>query len=359
MGQCIGLDAIRTDIQRQKKDQRSLSGEIEKLRKEIAKMELEFQKSNESVTKKLDDWMSLTEKAEKERTTKETHHQREIAKSIKDIQDLRKEMEQVLHTFGEYKKDNTTILVAIASTGRDPAKLKALVSGEHHHSHHTSHDLAALSGKSTHSEGSGHSTHHHGHNHTHNLHHSQSALVLGSDVHASALESLRDSDEPAHGLHRSNTTAAVSSDARLSVTVEPPASRGGKMSRSKSQAMDGASSSSANGPSKKLKWLDFHLPVVEQGLGFVLGKLSPEEESSLNASRLAMRLQIENPPVVRMIIKGYRDLGDKVNPSRTAGILPGDILEKVDGKQFSSPKEMIEAMKNSSNQVKLTVCRLV
>lgn len=115
--------------------------------------------------------------------------------------------------------------------------------------------------------------------------------------------------------------------------------------------------------------LSFVVPIGEHGIGLVLLTDSGDPLSSTSSAATRGKLSAAQPNSKTgggdalgsfVGVKGFRDMPAGVaNPSRAAGLLPGDRIIGINGSQPSNPTEAVTLMKKAKGSVRLDVVRIV
>jgi hypothetical protein len=369
MGQCLGVDRLRQDVDRQKKELRNSVIEVDKLKKEISDLRTEIERSTKDISEKLDDWILKSKKTEKDRIIKEMENQTEISDASKDVVALRSDLRRLQNEFGQYKKDNTTILVALDKALEKRMALQRVNSGDgllvhppnteklqHHHSYHAT------------------SAHHHHHHHQENgkmsldddpdfpliptndeatqkppAPESKQASVrtslTGKSKFASAARAVQlQSHAVNHFVQLNQEDIAVNNAPTKVPQLNLSSIMGGGIEESK------GSNGSVNGSLKEaaLRKLYFTIAMTESGFGFVLRSLKSYQSNWFET--------IDNgKTVTRMCVKDWRVFEDGKNPAELAGVRIGDILEEVEGQTFSEVADMLTALKETASKKTVTI----
>jgi hypothetical protein len=377
MGQCLGVDRLRHDIDRQKKELRNSVVEVEKLKKEITDLRTEIERSTKEISDNLDDWVLKSKKAEKERIIKEMENQNEISDASKDVVALRGDLRRLQNEFVQYKKDNTTILVALDKALEKRMSLQRVSSSDnvvahpgntekllHHHSYHPG-------------------GHHHHHHHHHTSNHEIGAKVNTDDIDldfplvqtngstygepttlgpaeakpkaaktsgkskfASAARAVQLQNRSVQNMIALNQEDIAANTSPSKVPQLNLATITGQQGAEESK--NGSSNSNLNAEGPSLRKLYFTIAMTESGFGFVL--------RSLKSYQNAWFEPMDNGnKVTRMCVKDWRVFEDGKNPAELAGVRIGDVLEEVEGQTFGEVNDMLTALKDTASRKTVTI----
>ena len=100
------------------------------------------------------------------------------------------------------------------------------------------------------------------------------------------------------------------------------------------------------------------VPIGEHGIGLVL---LTEAGDPLSSSSTAIRAKpTTTQPNSFVGVKGFREMPAGVaNPSKAAGLLPGDRIVGINGNLPSNPTDAVALMKKAKGSVRLDIVRLV
>ena len=105
--------------------------------------------------------------------------------------------------------------------------------------------------------------------------------------------------------------------------------------------------------------LSFVVPIGEHGIGLVLLSDSGDPLSSSTATIVRSKPTTTQPNTF-VGVKGFRDMPAGVaNPSKAAGLLPGDRIVGINGSLPSNPTDAVALMKKAKGSVRLDVVRIV
>ena len=112
--------------------------------------------------------------------------------------------------------------------------------------------------------------------------------------------------------------------------------------------------------------LSFVVPIGEHGIGLVLLTDAGDPLSSTSPAAIKGKpttsIKTGGGDAVGSFVgvKGFRDMPAGVaNPSKAAGLLPGDRIVGINGNLPSNPTEAVALMKKAKGSVKLDVVRVV
>ena len=105
--------------------------------------------------------------------------------------------------------------------------------------------------------------------------------------------------------------------------------------------------------------LSFVVPLGEHGIGLVLLSDSGDPLSSSTATTIRAKTTTTQPNTF-VGVKGFREMPAGVaNPSKAAGLLPGDRIVGINGNLPSNPTDAVALMKKAKGSVRLDVLRIV
>jgi hypothetical protein len=105
--------------------------------------------------------------------------------------------------------------------------------------------------------------------------------------------------------------------------------------------------------------LSFVVPLGEHGIGLVLLSDSGDPLSSSTATTIRAKTTTTQPNTF-VGVKGFREMPAGVaNPSKAAGLLPGDRIVGINGNLPSNPTDAVALMKKAKGSVRLDVIRIV
>lgn len=290
MGQCLGVDKIRLDLDRQKKELRTTVAAVSELRKEIDSLRQEIQTTNKDIADKLDDWVLKSKTNEKERIQKETAHHIEISTASRDVGNLKVDLRKLTQEFSQYKKDNTAILIALhnAHEARERKLRDSSLYAEEKHRPHIYQAAKTVM--------------------------QQNTTKLGPDTVVSVKTA--DATVPVLNLSKLNSSIPVEG-----ITLDSGVS---------------------------LKKVYVEVVVAKGKLGFALKSLTPEQLSWFE------RFDNGKSPSVRMAVKEFRPIeGEPTTPAELAGLQIDDILEEVDAETFRDLKGLAETLKQTEHKSKV------
>ena len=105
--------------------------------------------------------------------------------------------------------------------------------------------------------------------------------------------------------------------------------------------------------------LSFVVQLGEHGIGLVLLSDSGDPLSSSTATTIRAKTTTTQPNTF-VGVKGFREMPAGVaNPSKAAGLLPGDRIVGINGNLPSNPTDAVALMKKAKGSVRLDVIRIV